>query len=63
MPRESGASSIPGIRGQNRSGTVYWHDVLDYPLEPVIGRRDAPTRWRTMTTLDTAAVQFNENRA
>ncbi len=23
--------------------------ILDRPLEPVIGRRDAPTRWRAMT--------------
>jgi len=23
--------------------------ILDRPLEPVIGRRFAPTRWRTMT--------------
>ncbi|TMK11411.1 MAG: hypothetical protein E6G71_01155 [Alphaproteobacteria bacterium] len=23
--------------------------ILDHPLEPVIGRRAAPTRWRVMT--------------
>src|SRR5258708_24961081 len=23
--------------------------ILDHPLEPVIGRRDAPTRWRVTT--------------
>jgi hypothetical protein len=25
--------------------------ILDHPLEPVIGRREAPTRWRVMTVL------------
>jgi hypothetical protein len=46
MPRESGASSIPEalIIDLERRG------VLDRPPEPVIGRRFAPTRWRTMTT-------------
>jgi hypothetical protein len=24
--------------------------VLDHPSEPVVGRRDAPTRWRMMTS-------------
>jgi hypothetical protein len=27
------------------------HGILDRPLEPVIGRRNAPTRWRTMTVV------------
>src|SRR5216684_4080529 len=29
--------------------------ILDHPLEPVIGRRDAPTRWRMMTARNIAA--------
>jgi len=37
----------------NRSG------ILDHPLEPVIGRRAAPTRWRMMTSRCAAtAVPF-----
>jgi hypothetical protein len=35
------AHSIAGVSG-----------VLDHPLEPVIGRRVAPTRWRVMTATD-----------
>src|SRR5258708_6887346 len=31
--------------------------ILDHPPEPVIGRRDAPTRWRVMTP---APVQINK---
>jgi hypothetical protein len=27
------------------------HGILDHPLEPVIGRRAAPTRWRMMTAM------------
>jgi hypothetical protein len=26
--------------------------LLDHPLQPVIGRRNAPTRWRKMTVVD-----------
>jgi hypothetical protein len=29
--------------------------ILDHPLEPVIGRRVAPTRWRMMTMEGEAA--------
>src|SRR5580700_5629801 len=35
------AHSIAGVSG-----------ILDHPLEPVIGRRVAPTRWRVMTATD-----------
>src|SRR3982075_2725614 len=38
--------------------------LLDHPLEPVIGRRAAPTRWRMMTAaryLTTAAVCPNKS--
>src|ERR1700730_11562014 len=49
MLRESGASSTPRPFGSiaDVSG------ILDRPLEPVIGRREAPTRWRAMTTAQT----------
>jgi hypothetical protein len=30
--------------------------ILDHPLEPVIGRRDAPTRWRVMTAGSTGRI-------
>jgi hypothetical protein len=45
IPREGGVSSTPRLLGSisGVSGT------LDHPLEPVIGRRGAPTRWRMMT--------------
>jgi hypothetical protein len=43
--------------------------ILDRPLEPVIGRREAPTRWRAMTAEGVApsysmiATNFNfQNR-
>jgi hypothetical protein len=31
--------------------------ILDHPLEPVIGRRVAPTRWRMMTAVNAASVR------
>jgi hypothetical protein len=41
----TGRSSTPRLIGfiTDASG------ILDRPLEPVIGRRGAPTRWRAMT--------------
>jgi hypothetical protein len=30
--------------------------ILDHPLEPVTGRRDAPTRWRVTTALSAAEI-------
>jgi hypothetical protein len=49
MLRESGASSTPRPFGfiADVSG------ILDRPLEPVIGRREAPTRGRAMTAVRT----------
>src|SRR5258708_35984693 len=48
-------SSYPAQAGYPvlRAVEVYLRQrgVLDRPLEPVIGRRGAPTRWRTMTAI------------
>jgi hypothetical protein len=42
--RESGVSSTPRLL-DSIAGVS---GILDHPLEPVIGRRVAPTRWRVM---------------
>jgi len=43
--RACGVSSTPRLLGS----ITHISGILDRPLEPVIGRHDAPTRWRTMT--------------
>jgi hypothetical protein len=45
IPRESGVSSTPRLI----DSITAISGILDHPLEPVIGRREAPTRWRVMT--------------
>jgi hypothetical protein len=45
IPRESGISSTP----RPFDSTTNAGGILDRPLEPVIGRRNAPTLWRAMT--------------
>jgi len=53
IPRESGGSSTPQHRDRSQMPRI-----LDRPLEPVIGRRAAPTRWRAMTaSFDRAACR------
>ena len=47
MPREGGASGTPRPFGS----IIDVSGILGHPPEPVIGRRDAPTRWRVMTPL------------
>src|SRR5258707_11390650 len=44
-PRRAGHPVRRGIRGSRKVRLL-----LDRPLEPVIGRRFGPTRWRTMTS-------------
>ena len=46
--RESGVSSTPC----SLDSIINVSGILDHPLEPVIGRREAPTRWR-VTTIET----------
>src|ERR1700716_2245458 len=53
IPRACGVSSTP--RPLDSITTAL--GILDRPLEPVIGRRAAPTRWRTMT----AGIQFSNS--
>jgi hypothetical protein len=45
MPREGGASSTWRLLGSSTATS----GILDRPPESVIGRRVAPTQWRTMT--------------
>src|SRR6201987_3213595 len=45
MPRAGGVSNTPQPFGSSTGVS----GMLDRPPEPVIGRRFAPTRWRTMT--------------
>jgi len=53
IPRDSGGSSTPQHRDRSQMPRI-----LDRPLEPVIGRRAAPTRWRAMTaSFDRAACR------
>ena len=54
--RESGVSSTP----RPFDSTTNAGGILDRPLEPVVGRRDAPTRWRAMTVEGGARAPLNE---
>jgi hypothetical protein len=55
MPRASGASSNPRLYDPIFGVSA----ILDRPPEPVIGRRFAPTRWRTMTSLKAKTPKQN----